>query len=194
MRARVGAYPARRSARRPANRENTIADAIKLITDEHREMERLFERMRKEPKRRGELLPQVAAMFIAHSRAEEEKVYPAVAEQAGARGEAHHGAEEHAEAEALLHELERMDPSGKEFERKFATFVEAVDHHVMDEEREVLPALRDAVNKQRLNRLGRDFIARRDQELARRGDDAPRLSKRECTPRRGISASLGGPA
>lgn len=156
-----------------------MPDAIQLITDDHRAMEKLFDRVKKERARRPELLQEVAGMLIAHSRAEEDKVYPDVAKKAGDRHEAHHGAEEHHEAEKLLHEAERMDPKGEAFERAFGEFVEAVQHHVQEEENEILPSLRDAVSKRRLNDLGRAFAERRDQELARYKKGAKPASKEQ---------------
>ncbi|MQA87110.1 MAG: hemerythrin domain-containing protein [Streptosporangiales bacterium] len=143
-----------------------MTDVIKLITDDHRAMEKLFDRVKKERDRRPELLREVAAMLTAHSRAEEERVYPIVAKEAEERGKVHHGVEEHQEAEELLHELEKLDPAGDEFDGRFREFVEAVKHHVEEEESEILPSLRDAVGKQRLEQLGQAFTDRREQELA----------------------------
>ncbi|MQA95818.1 MAG: hemerythrin domain-containing protein, partial [Streptosporangiales bacterium] len=87
-----------------------MADVVTLITKDHRELEKLFGRLRKERRKRPELLEQMAALFIAHSRAEEEKVYPAVAEEAGERQEMKHSVQEHKEAEDLLRRLRQADP------------------------------------------------------------------------------------
>jgi hemerythrin superfamily protein len=153
-------------------KEDDVTDVVRLITQDHRELEKLFDRLEEERERRPELLDQVAALLTAHSRAEEEKVYPAVAEEAGEREEAHHGTEEHHEAEELLHELQQLPPDDKKFDSKLKEFVDAIKHHVEEEENEILPALRKAVTKKRLEELGTAFSERREQELAAgRGDD-----------------------
>lgn len=54
-----------------------MADVVDLITQDHREVEALFERLEKEPDQRPMLVPVVAALLVAHSRAEEAEVYPA---------------------------------------------------------------------------------------------------------------------
>ncbi|MCO5967406.1 hemerythrin domain-containing protein [Actinoallomurus soli] len=142
-----------------------MADVVELIMQDHRTLEKLFDELRQDAGRRPELLDKVAALLTAHSRAEEERVYPVVAKDAGERDEAHHGAEEHHEAEEMLEKLRGMSPEGKEFEEKLKEFIDAVKHHVEEEESDILPALRDAVSAERLKELGTAFAERRRQEL-----------------------------
>jgi Hemerythrin HHE cation binding domain len=142
-----------------------MADVVELITQDHRTMEGLFDELQREPKRRPELLEKVAALLIAHSRAEEERVYPVAAKEAGEREEAHHGTEEHHEAEEMLERLRGMSPEGEEFEKKLKEFIDAVKHHVEEEESDILPGLREAMSAERLEELGESFAERRRQEL-----------------------------
>ncbi|MCO5997363.1 hemerythrin domain-containing protein [Actinoallomurus rhizosphaericola] len=143
-----------------------MADVVELIMQDHRTLEKLFDELQQDAGRRPELLDKVAALLTAHSRAEEERVYPVVAKEAGERDEAHHGAEEHHEAEEMLEKLRGMSPEGKEFEEKLKEFIDAVKHHVEEEEEsDILPALRDAVSAERLKELGTAFAERRRQEL-----------------------------
>ena len=148
-------------------------DAITLITRDHREMERLFEQLKTQKDDRPRLVEQVGAMLLAHSRAEEEKVYPEiVASSPDEQDEVYHGAQEHAEAEQILHRLERADPQSAQFDEILTEFVEAVSHHVEEEESEILPALADAVGQAKLEELGRAFWERREQELTLRAEGA----------------------
>lgn len=146
-----------------------MADVISLITTDHREMEKLFSRLEKNRSGRPELLHQVAAMLTAHSRAEEERVYPAIARDAGESEEVRHGAEEHHEAASLLDVLARTDPDSADFDEKLHELIDAVKHHIQEEETEILPALRSSVSGKRLNELGRAFDERRRQELSAQG-------------------------
>lgn len=118
--------------------ENVIA----LITSDHREVERALELMKKDKSTRPLLLPLSLAMFAAHSRAEEQHVYPVLAKEAGEKGQAHHGIEEHQEAEELGRRLLPLDPESPDFDSALEEFAAAVLHHAHEEEQEILPALR----------------------------------------------------
>ncbi|MEV6932379.1 hemerythrin domain-containing protein [Dactylosporangium sp. NPDC051485] len=143
------------------------SDAVTLITNDHRIMEQLFERLRSGEGHRQLLLDECAARLTAHSHAEEQKVYPVLAElDAGAREEAHRGADEHHEAERLLHDLQRISPAGPDFDDRLDAFIAVVRHHVEHEEAELLPALREALTPQRLAEVGAAFEEVRIIELA----------------------------
>ncbi len=142
-------------------------DAVTLILKDHRTMEELFDRLQSEPDQRPRLLEEIEAILTAHSRAEEDEVYPAAAEAAGEGPEVRHGTEEHQEAEELLRKLKDCDPKSREFDKRCKEFVDAVKHHVEEEESDVLPGLREAVSQKRAQELGRAFWERREQELKR---------------------------
>ncbi|KOX11679.1 hemerythrin domain-containing protein [Nocardiopsis sp. NRRL B-16309] len=140
-------------------------DAITLITRDHREMERLFDRLETERDQRPRLLDEVEAMLIAHSRAEEDEVYPVVVRTTGEVPQVRHSAEEHQEAEELLGRLRDCEPDSDTFDERLREFVDAVKHHVEEEESEILPALKRAVGQKRVTELGTAFSRRRAEEL-----------------------------
>lgn len=143
------------------------SDAVTLIMNDHRIMEQLFDRLRAGDGDRKQLLDECAARLTAHSHAEEQKVYPALAEiDPAQREEVHHGADEHHEAERMLHDLQRMSPADGEFDDRLEDFINAVLHHVEEEENEILPVLRDALDADRLIALGAAFEQIRLEELA----------------------------
>ncbi|WP_426567855.1 hemerythrin domain-containing protein [Streptomyces canus] len=141
-------------------------DLITLVTTDHRELDRLFDMMQTDKSSRPLALPLAVAMLEAHSEAEEDRVYPAVASEAGEREEAEHAAEEHHEAESLGKHLLEMDWESEEFDRALEQWIGAVRHHVEEEENEILPALREAVDSERLRELGLEFATRRSRALA----------------------------
>jgi hemerythrin superfamily protein len=148
-------------------------DAVDAITQDHRLMESLFEDCRTNKAARPALVAEIKARLSAHSAAEEEKVYPALAKaEPGEAEEVHHGVEEHREAEQLLARLEATDPDGPEFDKALRDFVAAVAHHVQEEESEILPSLEEAVDRQTLEDLGAAFEARRVELLRKAGLDA----------------------
>src|SRR4051794_30678164 len=86
-------------------------DVVDLIMADHREIERLFTALREQPDQRALLVPELASLLIAHSRAEEAEVYPVARQEAGETDQVAHSQEEHEEADAVLGELQALDPT-----------------------------------------------------------------------------------
>jgi hemerythrin superfamily protein len=142
------------------------SDAVTLIMNDHRLMEQLFDRLKSGDGDRRTLLAETAARLAAHSHAEEQKVYPALANaDPGEFGEVQHAVEEHHDADVMLHRLQSMEPDDPAFTMVLEKFVGAVLHHVEQEERELLPALQEAVDRETLEELGAAFEEVRAHEL-----------------------------
>ncbi len=147
-------------------------DAVTAIKNDHRVMEALFERLKSADEDRAALVAEVKARLLAHSKAEEQHVYPELKRRDPSEaGDVHHGIEEHREAEEKLAALEAADPGTAAFDKALDEFVKAVTHHVEEEESEILPSLKDAVPPTRLDELGTTFEKRRKAELAGFGID-----------------------
>jgi hemerythrin superfamily protein len=110
------------------------ADVVELIKSDHREVERLFDLLQKQPATRGLNFPVLCALLIAHSRAEESEVYPVAKDEAGETEEVEHSQGEHAEAEHMLEQMTAMDPESAEFDAALDELIKAVNHHVEEEE------------------------------------------------------------
>lgn len=141
-------------------------DVITMLTTDHRELKRLFEMMTSDKSSRPLALPLAVAMLEAHSEAEEQGVYPALAREAGEEAEAKHATEEHHEAEHMGKHLLEMDWESEEFDQALHQWIDAVQHHVEEEENELLPALGEALDAGRLEELGLEFARLRSQALA----------------------------
>lgn len=139
-------------------------DVVDLIVQDHRDMQQMFDRLRSGDGDRALLFEQMAAVLTAHSRAEEAEVYPAI-EKAGDSDDVTHARQEHAEADDLLATLKTLDPDSTEFGEKLTKLIDAVSHHIEEEESSALPALREAVGTDRLAELAEAFAARRGEEL-----------------------------
>ena len=148
------------------------ADAITLITEDHRLLDGLFERLLQDDADRLAVVEEITARLTAHARAEEREVYPTIKKADPDTDEVEHAYEEHLEAEHQLRKVRNLIGS-PHFEEAAAAFVAAVRHHVEEEESEVLPALQNAVDTATLRRLGAAFAKERDQELKSAGFTAP---------------------
>lgn len=141
------------------------SDAVTLIKEDHRLLEGLFEQLKAGTGDRRTLVTEIVARFTAHARAEEQEVYPAIAQAApDGQDEVGHAHHEHHQADHLLRKVVNLIES-PHFEQALAEFVTVVGHHVREEEAEVLPALSDAVDDATLRRLGAAFDEARTAEL-----------------------------
>ncbi|MEV4803310.1 hemerythrin domain-containing protein [Nonomuraea sp. NPDC049421] len=132
-------------------------DVITLITQDHRTVESIFDRLKTGQGDQKAAVAELHALLIAHARAEEDRVYPGL--------DAHHSVEEHKEAEILLDALVRAEPGTPEFRETLDELVASVGHHVQEEESTLLPALRQTADAKELDRLGKAFEQRRAEEL-----------------------------
>lgn len=148
------------------DRQQETDDVVELILRDHRAMEDLFREMRSVEADRTAALRRLADLLVAHAEAEESQVYPALRRYRNVDDEdVEHGVEEHTEGhEALLALLEVETPGGEEWDEKLEDLVQAVNHHLDEEERSLINDARENVGGERRAELGRAFArARRDQ-------------------------------
>src|SRR5919107_2697837 len=142
-----------------------MPDVVDLIMQDHREVERIFEELKSSPEKRVGLTPVLVTLLTAHSRAEEAEVYPVARDEAGIADDVEHSQEEHLQADQLLARLAEKDPESPEFDQALSELVEAVTHHVEEEESKVLPGMREGLTVERLQELGDGFAKSREQHL-----------------------------
>ncbi|GAA1353254.1 hemerythrin domain-containing protein [Saccharothrix algeriensis] len=153
-----------------------MTDVVDLIMADHREVERLFDELKHHPEKRPLLVPVLSAVLTAHSRAEEDSVYPVARDEADEADEVAHSQEEHVEAEELLARLVATDPASARFDEVLEKLVEGVLHHVEEEESKVLPGMRAQLGDERRAELGRAFAESRARHM---GDLPGRASRDE---------------
>jgi len=138
-----------------AHRQDIVDD---IIAD-HREVEDVFAEIEKGAggNKRG-LVEHVIAELVRHSVAEEQYLYP-VARRILPDGDklADHELEEHAEAERVMKALEETAAEDPKFDELTRELIDAVRHHVEDEEKDLLPKLRDTCDSEELRELGEKF-------------------------------------
>lgn len=146
-------------------------DVVDLIMQDHREVERLFEELQTSPEKRAGLVPVLTTLLTAHSRAEEAEVYPVAADEAGNPEDVAHSQEEHILADQLLARLAGTSADSPDFEGALEDLVEAISHHVAEEESTVLPHMRENLSSSRLQELGDAFMVSRKEHLGEQPDD-----------------------
>lgn len=132
-------------------------DAIVLLRDEHRQVERLFKRLEK-----GELdvVPDICEALMHHAQLEESLFYPEVRSQIeDVTEEVEEAVEEHHVVKVLIGELQSMEPNDHEYRAKATVLMELVRHHVEEEEEELFPEVRTALGRKRLQEIGDEMAA-----------------------------------
>jgi hemerythrin superfamily protein len=168
-----------------------MPDVVELIMQDHREVERLFEELRTQPEKRAGSVPVLVTLLTAHSRAEEAEVYPVARDEAGAADKVAHSQREHAEADEILEQLAAADPQSAQFEETLAKLVEAVTHHVEEEESTVLPAMQSGLDAARRSELGDAFLASREEHLGEQPDDITKAGRMTQAENAGVTGASG---
>lgn len=163
------------------------ADVVELIKNDHREVERLFDLLKKQPATRGLNFPVLCALLIAHSRAEEAEVYPVAKDEAGETDEVAHSQGEHAEAEHMLEQMAAMDADSAEFAAALDELIKAVNHHVEEEESRVLPGIQQRLSEARRAELADAFVTARAEHLGDRPGQATRDELQQAARNAGLS-------
>jgi hemerythrin-like domain-containing protein len=74
-----------------------------------------------------------------HTHIEETVFYPTIEEQDELKGMVAEALEEHPQAKMLLNELEGLGADNHDFGSKLQRLMEAVEHHVEEEEKQMFP-------------------------------------------------------
>ena len=147
----------------PAQKLN---DAIKLLTQDHKEVDALFKRYDKlcqtdgPAAQKAELARQICAMLTVHTTIEEEIFYPAARAALKEHDLLDEAEVEHASAKDLIEQIEGSSPDSDLYDAKVKVLGEYIDHHVKEERNEIFPKARSA------RKL--DLIAMRDELMARK--------------------------
>ena len=134
-------------------------DAITLLRDDHKTVERLFKRFEKAGDRahveKRQIVDRIIEELSVHAAIEEQVFYPvARATVPDTEDIALESLEEHHIVKWVLAELADLDPSDERFDAKVTVLIENVRHHVEEEEGEFFPKVRDELNRKALADLG----------------------------------------
>ena len=158
----------------------TITDPLRILRADHREVERLLDQLADsdEGAERRQMVDELRTKLTLHMELEESLLYPLVAEQVGAEDEEEAEVEHRLAREGLDKLTELIDVPG------FGAAVEmlkgGIKHHVEEEEKELLPALKDAMDRDEWRSLGEQLV----QAKQAAGQPAPTTQRRKSSKRR----------
>ncbi|MET8139422.1 hemerythrin domain-containing protein [Sphaerisporangium sp. NPDC005288] len=134
-------------------------DAIVLLKDDHKTVEKLFKEFEKAGekayKEKQRIVEQVIRELTTHAYIEEEIFYPTARQDVPDTAEhVLESVEEHHVVVWMLSELRDLDPQDERYDAKMTVLMENVRHHVEEEEQEWFPQVREAMGRNKLQELG----------------------------------------
>ncbi len=156
---------------------NSGTDAITILTQDHKEVQKIFKEFDKLKQNGGSdeeksaLVTRACQELTVHAQIEEEIFYPAVREGIEDQALMDEAEVEHTSAKDLIEQLESMDPGSDLYDARFTVLGEYINHHVKEEQDEMFPNARKA--KLDLKALGEEMLLRKQALRAELGLDDP---------------------
>ncbi len=145
-----------------------MANAIELIKIDHKKVEQLYQRYQASNGQAGQrrtITENICHELEIHAKIEEAIFYPAVQAQLGPQGAnlVKDALKEHNEMKRLISQLQTSGFAGLDCESTMQQLMKGVQHHVQEEESEMLPQAQQRLGSQ-LDVLGTQ-MEKRKQEL-----------------------------
>ncbi|WP_257453484.1 hemerythrin domain-containing protein [Archangium lipolyticum] len=132
-------------------------DAIELLTQQHEEVDELFEKFEKAIEKGDDsvmdLFVRIADNLAAHAVIEEKIFYPSVYVGPTA-DKLQEAVEEHLSVKRVIADLLDMDPMDAQFKAKMKVLQELVEHHVEEEEKDLFKSVKKLMTKDELAVMG----------------------------------------
>ena len=138
------------------SRTSDASEPTKLLVADHEKAERLFDEIESADSmvQRQSLVAQLAAELYRHMQMEERVLYPFVRDEVpGGADLAREAEQEHEQAKQVLAGVASLDPASPDFPGELKQLKKLVQHHVKEEEKDLLPKMEDSVDDQRLQQL-----------------------------------------
>jgi hemerythrin HHE cation binding domain-containing protein len=125
-------------------------DAVALLTDDHKTVQKLFKDYEKlvqndgDDEEKAALAKQICTELVIHAQIEEEIFYPAVREAIDDTDLLDEAEVEHASAKELIAQLSTMAPGDELYDAKVTVLGEYVNHHISEEQDEMFPQAKKA--------------------------------------------------
>jgi len=134
-------------------------NALEVLKQDHQKVKGLFQEARQgtDRNKRKELFDKIDTELEIHTHIEETIFYPAIEEHEEFKEIVAEALEEHQEAKMLLDELEELGADNHDFSSKLQQLMEAVEHHVEEEEGEMFPKIREVFDEDELEQLGQEL-------------------------------------
>ncbi len=152
----------------------TEGDIIQMIIEDHKPLKELIQIMKSDRalEERVAAFDDFATQLVLHAKPEELVLYKDMKSKKDLRELAIEGDVEHSLADQMLEEIKRAtDPAEKG--AKIKVLAELVEHHIKEEENELLPQFQSNSTEEERLSLGSRFLKAKAEFFEMGGDDAP---------------------
>jgi hypothetical protein len=139
-------------------------NALQLIKQDHRTVKGLFRKFERATGAEQQKIGQeIIEELSIHATLEEQLLYPALRERDPRTDDkVLEALEEHHLAKMTLAELDKMKVDDERYEAKMMVLRESVEHHIEEEESELLPKLERLLDPEILDAMGQEMLAMKD--------------------------------
>jgi hemerythrin superfamily protein len=152
-------------AMQQASAQQSVVDIIKM--DHQKVNEHLMElekRVQGRPSSQNPVFPTMKKMLLGHMAAEEKLVYPLLEQEM--RQQVQDAIKEHNEVRQLLEKLSSGgDMPEDEWARHLQMMKQGIQHHVQEEESQMLPAAQQMLDANKLMQIGTQFKQMEQQQM-----------------------------
>lgn len=159
-------------------------DIVKLILADHVPLKKLIKKMKNsdaDVEERRAAFEEFAPLLLAHAKPEEDVLYSFMKTNKDLREEAYEGDVEHTLADQMVEESKRTQDEDI-FLAKVKVLAELVEHHIKEEEENLLPHVKKQSNSADRAKLGEKYAVAKLKVEAEGSDDAPREREIENQP------------
>ena len=137
------------------------SNPFKLLKDDHKKVAKLFKEIEgtseSAKKTKANLYARLKDELEQHTQLEEQQLYPFLKDCEATKDMVLEAYEEHDIVKTLLSELEEEEVGSDTWATKHKVMKENVEHHVSEEEEELLPEAESALSDKELNKLSQNI-------------------------------------
>jgi hemerythrin superfamily protein len=136
------------------------ADIFELLRRDHANVRALLDEIEgaEDDGQRQALFSQLVDEVEAHSQAEDDVFYTSIENTGDLADKIDDARQEHDQVESMLEELDGMTADGDDWLEKVREIRMLIEHHVAEEEQQLFPLARRAIDRDEALRLGREFL------------------------------------
>lgn len=143
-----------------------------LILEDHKPLKKLLKVLKDDEEslaKRKKAYAQFAPALTIHAKSEEQALYTKMKGEEELRVEGFEGDTEHHIADSLVHEIAGIEDED-EWTAKVKVLAELVEHHIEEEESEMLKDVKKEISLEERREIGREYLELKEQVAA---EEAP---------------------
>ncbi len=175
MRSRTSNAESSKAKKGSRSESEGSADIIQMILSDHKPLKKLIKVMKDtdaDIDERRAAFEEFCPLLVTHAKPEEQVMYVFMKGEEELRTEGFEGDVEHALADQMIEEAQRADDEDV-WSAKVKVLAELVEHHIEEEESELLPDFKKHTEKEERGEMGAEFMRLKSELQEEGSDDSP---------------------